>query len=148
MRRTRNYVRALFLRLTNPSHVAAARTMCHIGRKTARPFITLSSEHKWGLTLTEPVFVAALTPRLEEARAMGRSCQFHRFLELQPPGVEHHQQTNWKVWTLLSFRLHLSKLHRLITRKKWDTQDKRPQVHNTHQQGGLRHREGSKFWGL
>jgi len=37
---------------------------------------------------------------------MGRSCQFHQLLALQPQGVDHHQSTYWQVWMLLLPMLH------------------------------------------
>ena len=46
--------RAYFLRLNNISHVAAGRTMCHAGTKSARTSIAPLSEPQWGLPLTEP----------------------------------------------------------------------------------------------
>jgi len=51
---TRISARAYFLRLNNVSHVAAGRTMCHVGTKIARPSIAPLSEPQWGLPLTEP----------------------------------------------------------------------------------------------
>ena len=41
--------------LNSPSHVAVARTMCHVGTKKVRPSIAPSSEAQWGLTPTEPL---------------------------------------------------------------------------------------------
>ena len=46
--------RAYFLQLNNVSHVAAWRTMCHVGTKSARPSIAPLSVPQWGLPLTEP----------------------------------------------------------------------------------------------
>jgi len=34
--------------------LAVARIKCHVGTKSARPFIAPSSKPQWGLTLTEP----------------------------------------------------------------------------------------------
>ena len=42
---------------------------------------------------------------------MGGSCQSYWLLALQPQGVEHHRQTHWQVWTLLSPVPRLGKLH-------------------------------------
>ena len=53
-RHTRNYVRACYLRLNSVSPLAVARIICHVGTKSARPFIAPSSKPKWGLTLIEP----------------------------------------------------------------------------------------------
>jgi len=51
---TRIPARANFLLLNNVSHVAARRTMCHAGTKSARPSIAPLSEPQWGLPLTGP----------------------------------------------------------------------------------------------
>ena len=40
-------------RPNNVSHVAAARTMCYVGTKSARPSIAPSSKPQWGLPLIE-----------------------------------------------------------------------------------------------
>jgi len=49
-----DFCETYFLQLNNVSHVAAGRTMCHAGTKSARPFIAPLSEPQWGLPLTEP----------------------------------------------------------------------------------------------
>jgi len=49
-----DFCERLLLRLNNVSHVAAGRTMCHGGTKSARSSIAPSSEPQWGLTLIEP----------------------------------------------------------------------------------------------
>ena len=51
---TRISARAYILRLNNVSDVAAGRTMCHAGTKSARSSIAPLSEPQWGLPLTEP----------------------------------------------------------------------------------------------
>jgi len=53
-RHTRNYARAYHLRLNNVSPLGVARIMCHVGTKSARPFVAPSSEPQLGLSLTEP----------------------------------------------------------------------------------------------
>ena len=52
---TRMFVRAYFLRPNNVSHVAAGRTMCHAGTKSARPSIAPVAKPQWGQTLKEPL---------------------------------------------------------------------------------------------
>jgi len=68
--------------------------------------------------------------RTEETGAMKRSCQFHRLLALYPQSVEHHLQTIWQVWTLLSRVRRLGKLHRLTTCEEQDTHDRGPRVYH------------------
>jgi len=87
---TRNFARSCHLRLNNISHVAVARTICHVGTKTARLFIAHSSKIQRGLTLIEPLR-PCLRGSGEEAGAMGGRCQFHLLLALQSQGVQHHQ---------------------------------------------------------
>ena len=77
---TRIFARAYFLQL---NYVAVAKTMCHVGIKSARPFIAPSSELQWGLTLTEPLRPTILT-WTEQAGAMGGSSQLHRLLAHWP----------------------------------------------------------------
>jgi len=52
---TRIFARAYFLRPNNVSHVAAGRTMCHAGTKSARPSIAPLPEPQWGLIPIEPL---------------------------------------------------------------------------------------------
>ena len=54
---TRTFMRgrAYFLRPNNVSHVAARRTMCHVGTKSARPSVAPLPEPQWRLALTEPL---------------------------------------------------------------------------------------------
>ena len=52
---TRIFARAYFLRPNNVSHMAAGRTVCHAGTKSARPSIAPLPEPQWGLTLIEPL---------------------------------------------------------------------------------------------
>jgi len=52
---TRILARVYFPRPNNVSHVAAGRTMCHAGIKSARPSVVLSPEPQWVLTLIEPL---------------------------------------------------------------------------------------------
>jgi len=91
-RHTRNYVRAYYMRLNNVSPLGVARIMCHVGTKSAGPFITPSSDPSWHC-LWQSRLVSIFTARRYEAGGMGRRCQFHRVLALQPEGVEHNHQT-------------------------------------------------------
>jgi len=59
--------------------MAVARTVYHVERKSAKPFIVPSSKPQWGLTLTErlrPYF----SSRPEEVEAMVRSWEFNQRL--------------------------------------------------------------------
>ena len=47
-RRTRNYVRACYLRPNSVSPLAVARNICHVGTKSARPFIAPSFKPQQG----------------------------------------------------------------------------------------------------
>ena len=76
-----------------------------------------------------------LTPA--EAGAIGRSCQFHGLLALQPQGVEHQQQTNWQVWTLLFSVPRLSKLHRITTREERGTQYPKSRIFQVNHQAAV-----------
>jgi len=71
--------------------MAAERTMCHPGTKSARPFIASPSPN--GDWFWQSHFVPEFTARFEEAGAMGRSCQFHRLLSLHS-----------KVWSTINKR--------------------------------------------
>ena len=51
----RDFGRAYYPRPNYVSHMAAGRTMCHAGTKSARPFIAPLPEPQWGLTLVEPL---------------------------------------------------------------------------------------------
>jgi len=69
--------------------MAVARTMCHVGTKSARPFVAPSSDPQWGLTLTKlccPYFCRST----RRGRMIGRSCRFYRFFVLKLQGMEHH----------------------------------------------------------
>ena len=48
-----SFAKNYFLRPNNVSHMAAGRTMCHAGTKSARPSITPLPKPQWGLTLIE-----------------------------------------------------------------------------------------------
>ena len=91
---TRIFARAYFLQL---NYVAVAKTMCHVGIKSARPFIAPSSELQWGLTLTEPLRPTILT-WTEQAGAMGGSSQLHR---RQTPSPRNWWRPAWS-WRRLS----------------------------------------------
>jgi len=47
--------RACYLQLNNLSHMAVTKIMCHVGTKSARPFIVPTPKSQWGLTLIEPL---------------------------------------------------------------------------------------------
>jgi len=71
-------------------------------------------------------------------------------------GVEHHQQTHWHVWTLLSPVPRLGKLHRLTTLEERGTQwlgganppDLDARIRQTCQQESVPLVEGSKASGI
>ena len=76
------------LQLSNASHVAAARTMCHVGTKSARPFIAPSLEPQQGLTPIEllcPYFFGSN----RRSRRAGRKLSIPSTSCTQ--GVQHHQ---------------------------------------------------------
>ena len=67
----RSWARVCYLRLNKLSHVAAARTMCHVGTTSAKPLVVPSSETQWRLTLTEP-FRSMFLRSTRRARSDGR----------------------------------------------------------------------------
>jgi len=90
---TWNYARVFYVQLSNASHVAVARTTCHVGTKSARPFIAISSQTSWGLTDSNRAALALLSQvnQKKQEQWEGRSCEFHWLRALQSPGVEHIQ---------------------------------------------------------
>jgi len=109
--------------------------------KSARPFIAPSSEHEWGLTLTElhhPYYLG-----YNRSRSSGRKLSTPSASRSLARGVENNQQTYRQVWTLPSPVPCLGKYHRLATCEEWDTQDRRPRVHQARQQAAVRPMEDS-----
>ena len=99
-----------------------------VGQRVRYPLSLLPSS-PGGDWLGQSRFVPILTARPEEAGAMGRSWQSHRLLALQSQGMEHHQQSQWQVRTLIPLVPYLSKFHCITTdREEWGTQNERPQV--------------------
>jgi len=72
----------LFLLQNNPSHEAVARTMCHVGIKSARPSIAPSSEPQWGLTdkVASPYFQVST----RRVRSDGKKLSNPPILAVQP----------------------------------------------------------------
>jgi len=50
-----SFARAYYPRPDHVYHLAAGRTLCHAGTKSARPSIAASPEPRWELTLIEPL---------------------------------------------------------------------------------------------
>jgi len=105
--------------------------------KSPRPSITPSSEHHWGLTLTEPLRPYSL--------GQNRRCTSGGMKLLIPSTYctlvarrGEDQQTYWQVRMLLPRVLRLHKFHRLATCEERGTQDWRLQVHQTPQQAAVR----------
>jgi len=55
-RHTRNSARACYLLLKNPSHMTVTRTMCHVGTKSARPFIAHFFQAPAALSLLSHIY--------------------------------------------------------------------------------------------
>ena len=139
-RHTKIFARAWYPRPNNVSQVAVARTMCHVGTKSVRPSIAPSSEHQWGITLTEPL-------RPYYLGYNGRSRSDGRKLSIPSTSRTLDQQTCWQVWTLLTPVPRRGKFHRLASREERGTQDRGPRVYQARQQGTVRPMEDSNTWG-
>jgi len=111
--------------------------MCHVGTKSAGPFVAPSSEPQWGLTLIEtscPYFLGSN----RRSRSDGEKLSIPSTSCTPAARRGASPKTYWQVLALLSSLPRLSKLHRLTTREERGTQDWERRVHLAHKHSAIR----------
>jgi len=97
----------------------ASEALCAMLRQRLWDPLSLLYPSPSGECLWQSHLVPTLSTTTKKACAMGGSFQPQRLLALQLQVLEHHQQTYWQVWTLLSPVPRLDKFHHFAIGKEW-----------------------------